>query len=67
VIDETESTLNARILPAVIDVVHPVRVESVDLEAAVIVGLAEAQILSATVGGKLAYVSFQISITTEPV
>jgi hypothetical protein len=53
--------------PADIDVVHPVKVESVDLEVAVIVGLAEAQILSATVGGKLAYVSFQISITTEPV
>lgn len=37
--------------PAVIDVVHPVSVESVDLFDDVIVGLADAVMVSATVGG----------------
>jgi hypothetical protein len=68
VIEVTETTLNASTSPAVIVVVHPVKVISTDLVAeSGIVGSAEAQIESATVGGKLAYVSFQISKTVDPV
>lgn len=45
------STLKYNTSPADIDVVHPVNVLSVDFVAEVIVGLADAQILSETVGG----------------
>ena len=46
--------------------VQPVRVESSYLIAELSVGFAEAQIESPTVGGKFAYVSFQMSHTAEP-
>jgi hypothetical protein len=47
----TESTLNPNTSPAVTEVVQPVSVESSDLVAVVIVGFADAVIVSATVGG----------------
>ena len=47
----TESMLNRRVSPAVMLVVQPVRVASCDLVALLMVGLAEAVIVSATVGG----------------
>ena len=46
-----ESTLKRSVLPAVTEVVHPVRVVSCDFVAVEIVGFAEAVIVSATVGG----------------
>ena len=46
-----ESTLNPKMSPAAIEVVQPVSVASCDLVAELIVGLAEAVIVSATVGG----------------
>jgi hypothetical protein len=54
------------VLPVAIAFVHPVKVESCDFVAVVIVGGAEAVIESASVGGAFAYVSFQISTTIEP-
>jgi len=48
------STLILRILLAAIVVVHPVSVESCDFNAVVIVGGADAVMLSPSVGGKLA-------------
>lgn len=45
------STLKYSTSPADMLVVHPVNVLSVDFVADVIVGFADAQILSATVGG----------------
>lgn len=44
-------TLNRNVSPAVMAVVHPVRVASCDFKAVVIVGIADAVIVSATVGG----------------
>src|SRR6516225_8531968 len=62
----TESTLNPSTSPAVIAVVHPVRVVLSAFVAVVTVGLADAVIVFATVGGKPEYAAFQISITIEP-
>ena len=63
----TLSTLKRRMSPAEIDVVHP---ESVGLYKLLtdesVIGLADVM-LSASVGGKFANVSFQISTTIEPV
>lgn len=46
-----ESTLNLRIFPAVMEVVHPVNVVSCDFIAVESVGFADAGIVSAIVGG----------------
>jgi hypothetical protein len=62
----TESTLNPNTSPALNDVVHPVNVLDSAAVAVVSVGLADAVIVSATVGGKFAYVSFHTSITIDP-
>ena len=63
----TDSTLKARMSFAAMLVVQPVKVESVYLLLEEMVGLELPQMLSATVGGKLAKVSFQIFRTTDPV
>lgn len=61
-----ESTFTLIISPAEIDVVQVVKAKSWFLSVDDKVGFSVPVIVSATVGGKLAYVSFQKSITIEP-
>lgn len=63
---EQESTLIMKWSPALNETVQPVRVESSYFSALDNVGFALAVMVSATVGGKFAYVSFHTSRTKEP-